>query len=224
MSTITKSELYRWIVVVLAIFFSAQMFFINDYSLFGWQFRYLTIWGLTLSLISGIWMLQLSRGATTTRPDALVATTFVINGIVVFLYWRLYFQDPGLVNGGGEIIWYREYYVHLMGPVFQWIDALFLFGAFRRVIRPLVATYLTVTLYTLWIELFLRTFSSRPQGTVASGLPYPFLNDMLFMSDPDGDQTRLGFYISTFVLTAVFFAAGYVMAWTIRRMRRASTT
>lgn len=221
MGSATKTVLFRWVVVLLAMFFSAQMFFIIDYSLFGWQFRYLTIWGLTLSLISGIWMLQLSRGATSTRPDALVAMTFVINGLVVFLYWRIYFQDPALVNGGNEIVWYREYYVHLMGPVLQWIDALFIYGAFRRLVRPLIATFAAVTAYTAWIEIFLRNFSSRPEGSITSGLPYPFLNDMTFFSNPDlpAAMTRFGFYINTFVLTLVFFITGLVLAWVIRRAR-----
>jgi hypothetical protein len=52
----------------------------------------------------------------------------VLNAMVVFLYWRLYFEDSSLVNGGNPPVWHQEYYLHLAGPILQWIDAVFILG------------------------------------------------------------------------------------------------
>ncbi|SLN69811.1 FAR-17a/AIG1-like protein [Pseudoruegeria aquimaris] len=138
--------------------------------------------------------------------------TAVANALVVFLYWRLYFIDPALVNGGGEILWWNEYYLHLMGPVLQWIDFLFILGGARRILRPLAGLAVLVAGYSLWIELALQPLSIRPAGTVTSGLPYPFLNSMVL-------SERIAFYGSTAVTGAVFLLVFWGLGAGLRRLR-----
>ncbi|SFP90047.1 hypothetical protein [Tranquillimonas alkanivorans] len=180
---------------------------------FGWQFRYLTIWALTLSLISAAAMLRhsLGRGGP---PYALAAVTAVVNGLVVLSYWRLYFTDPSLVNSAG-IAWWQEYYLHLVGPVLQWIDALVLFGAFRKPWRTLGWLVTLILAYVGWIELAVQPRLDWPQGSVTSGLPYPFLNDMAF-------DARLGFYAATGLSGLVLLAAGTGATWARRRVLQVS--
>ena len=104
--------------------------------------------------------------------------TVVANIMVVYLYWDLYFEDPALVSADGPPVWWREFYVHLMGPVFQWVDAFIIFGCFRRPLRFVGGMAGFIVAYNMWTELILKPFSDSPVGKITSGLPYPFLNDM----------------------------------------------
>ena len=46
--------------------------------------------------------------------------------MVVILYWKLFFEDPMSVNNRPPV-WHQEYYLHAVGPLLQWIDALVVF-------------------------------------------------------------------------------------------------
>jgi hypothetical protein len=103
----------------------------------------------------------------------------VINLMVVFLYWRLYLENPALVHDGGKPDnWPHNLYLHLIGPGLQIFDALFFKRAFRTPWRAVLPLFAFVGFYILWGELALQPLSDFPSGTVTSGLAYPFLNNM----------------------------------------------
>lgn len=208
---------FRVIVLILAAFYFADRFRVEEFgnmAEFGWQFRYLTIWGLTGSLIAAMLMLIPSWGAPGPKGAIFVSVVAVINMIVVVSYWRLYFQDPTLVMGGNEIVAYREYYLHVLGPVLQWIDVLWIKRAFRGPVRVAAWLGALVVAYLLWAELVVQPLNAEPVGTVANGLPYPFLNDMVFTE-------RLVFYGATWVSGLVFLLALWGIQLMLDRLRRA---
>lgn len=193
---------YRWVVLLLAaVFFidraSTETF--SDLSDFGWQFRYLTIWALTGSLIAAAMMLTPQYGRRNGRGDVAVSVVAVLNMIVVVSYWRLYFDDPTLVNGENRIVPLREYYLHLVGPILQWIDVLVLKRGFRRMGAVALWLGVLVIAYLVWAEAVVAPLNDGPVGTVTAGLPYPFLNDM-------APAARAAFYGVTWASGLVFIA------------------
>jgi len=168
---------YRWIVFGAAGFYSVYMITTSSYKGPGAPFRYLTIWALHISFFSASRMLAYSEMRMERHVDVLPSVAAVLNMMVVYLYWSLFFKDPALVNNGTPI-WWREYYLHLAGPVLQWIDAFLVRRAFRRVLIAAGVLVVVVLAYVAWAELFVGPMNSKPVGTVTSGLPYPFLNNM----------------------------------------------
>lgn len=204
-------RIFRWIVFALAAgYFLRHVWFTADYSAPGGPFRYLTFWALCMSTLAAGAMLSISEGSSRRNWSTYVAATAVANALVVLLYWRLWFTDPALVNNNGPIVWYDEYYFHLLGPVLQWIDALFIFGAVRRVVPAFAAVMATVVGYVAWIELFVGPYNDFPAGSVTDGLPYPFLNSMVF-------DERVGFYVTTGISGIVFLALLLTVSWLTRR-------
>ncbi len=161
--------------------FSLFHIWTGDYANFGGPFRKLTIWALLLSFFSASRMIMISEGRTDRSHDVTAMVAGIVNGMVVVLYWRLYFEDPALVHDGGKPgAWWDNYYLHLVGPGLQIFDALFLKRAFRRPFKALFPLIGFISFYLLWGELALRPMSDLPAGSVTSGLPYPFLNNMEF--------------------------------------------
>ncbi|MCF6444522.1 androgen-induced gene 1 family protein [Nereida sp. MMG025] len=179
---------YRWCVFLLAAFYAVWMVTTSDYSGAGGPFRYLTIWALLCSFFCASRLIALMEGRSDRRWDGFIAMTAVINAMVVFLYWKLFFEDPSSVTRDGALgVWWKEYYLHALGPLLQWIDALFLHRAFRR-LKPAMFWLLgLVSVYLAWGELFVAPMNDSPIGSVTSGLPYPFLNDLVLAD-------RLAFY------------------------------
>ena len=89
------------------------------------NFRYLTIWGLTGAMVSSYLLYRSKRNNLPETYRAFVSAVAVLNAMVVFLYWKLYFIDPSLVNYSGSIVWFQEYYLHALGPLLIILDALF---------------------------------------------------------------------------------------------------
>ncbi|MEM0948345.1 MAG: hypothetical protein AAGK37_13120 [Pseudomonadota bacterium] len=202
---------YRWIVFLLAAGFALrQLVFSADYSDPGGPFRYLTIWALMLSFFSASRMLALTERRSTRDWPELVAVTAVLNALVVLVYWRLWFEDPALVNSGGPLPWWLDYYLHGLGPLLQWIDALFIRGGFRRPLRAVPWLLGLTLLYVTWAEAFVGRFNDTPVGLVTDGLPYPFLNSMEFAE-------RLMFYATTGATGLGFLALFSAVAWALRR-------
>lgn len=197
---------YRWIVFALAAGYLVYNVLANSWSGFGGPFRYLTIWALVASVVSGWLMLR--------RPEAKVwpQVTAVLNVMVVFLYWRLYFTDPSLVNGGNPIIWWQEYYLHALGPALQILDALFIAAAFGRPLRAVPALLGVIVIYCLWSEFVIAPLNDKPAGSVTSGLPYPFLNDMAL-------NARLAFYATNLAFSLVALAVLAALCWLGARLR-----
>lgn len=210
-------RVYRWIVFLLAAgYVIRHLWFTADYSMAGGPFRFLTFWAMLLSFFSASRMLAITEYRTERDWSILVDITVVANALVVLLYWRLWFTDPSLVNATGGSAWYDEYYFHLLGPVLQWIDALFIFGAFRKPLAAIAGVFAFIVAYVAWIELFVGPLNNFPNGNVTSGLPYPFLNSMVL-------DDRVGFYVTTsvsgLVLFTVFWAATVSSRWFHHRRR-----
>lgn len=174
--------LFRWGVFLLAAGYTVyQIIIAADYSVFAGPFRLLTIWALLLSFFVASRNLALTEG----RSDRVWAVTAmvaaVLNAMVVALYWRLFLADPSSVTGsGGPPEWHQQYYLHGLGPILQWIDALFILGAFHRPWRAILPLIAVILAYVAWIELVVSRFATRPVGPLSDGFPYPFLNALDF--------------------------------------------
>ena len=126
--TSVRVTYFRWFVFLLALGYWFYQFTVTSMDNFGWQFRFLTIWGLTASVIVAELMLRFSLGRSDETYNPLVSATVVLGAMVVFLYWKLWFIDPALVNSDGPIEWYQEYYLHVVGPALMMFDAFFILG------------------------------------------------------------------------------------------------
>lgn len=209
---------YRWFVLAITLFYFINQFFATDLSIFGWQFRFLTIWALTASLISAFFMVRLAMGWSDKRHEVWASVTLVVNATVVLMYWKIYLQDPALFYGQGDgPVWYREYFLHAAGPVLQTIDALFILGVFQRMKQTVACVIAVPIAYVAWIEFALRPLNDTPSGDVTSGLPYLFLNDM-------GVSGRINFYITTTVSMLVLMLIFWGLSALLRRLRLSPST
>ncbi|MEO1789519.1 MAG: hypothetical protein AAFR34_07425 [Pseudomonadota bacterium] len=203
--------IYRWIVFLLAAAAVIRHVMIaGDYGNPGGPFRFLTNWALLLSFFVASRMLALTERRSDRHWPQLVAATAVVNAMMVYLYWSLRLTDPALVQSGPAIPVYLDYYLHLIGPVLMWVDAFFIQDAFRRPWRSLPLLLGIVALYVVWIEAFVAPFNIAPFGSVTSGLPYPFLNDLELAG-------RLAFYGQTTLGAMVVLAGMAGLAVVIRR-------
>ena len=203
--------IYRWIVFLLAAGYCLRTLFLGDFSEFGGPFRYLTIWALFLSFFAASRMMSLVEGRSEKRWDGFVAMTSVVNFMVVFLYWRLFLDDPASVTRDGELgQFYLELYLHGLGPLLQWIDAIFIHRSFRKLGAAAAWLVGVVAVYLTWGETLVSWNNDSPVGTVTTGIPYPFLNSMEL-------PERLTFYgvnIATALVLLLVFAG---IAWVVRR-------
>jgi len=203
---------YRWIVFLLALGYFILEFFTTGSSDFGWQFRYLTIWGLTANLVVAAMMLRYSLGLSEKTYNPFVSASVVLGVVVVFMYWKLYFTDPKLVNGDSVMPWYQEYYLHLGSQILMMIDAFFILGAFRRLGATFVVMLVIFLAYIGWTELLVQPLNIYPEGSATSGLPYPFLNDMQTIP-------RMIFYATTIGTGVVIMLIGWGVSRFISRAR-----
>ena len=209
--------IYRWVVFLLAGFYCIRTLFFSDFSEFGGPFRYLTIWALFLSFFAASRMMALIEGRSDKRWDGFVAMTSVVNAMVVFLYWRLFLEDPTSVTRDGELgQFYLEMYLHGLGPLLQWIDAIFIHRSFRKLSAAAAWLVGVVAVYLTWGETFVSWNNERPTGTVTSGIPYPFLNNMEL-------PERLTFYGINILTALVLLLAFAGFAWLVRRFVPAPT-
>lgn len=202
---------FRWLVFLLAGFYAVRMVLFSDYDGFAGPFRFLTIWALFLSFFCASRMIALEEGRSARRWDGLVAATAVLNGMVVFLFWRLYLSGAAVTRDGGLNAWWLELYLHGLGPALQWIDALVIHRAFRRPVAAAGWVIGVVCLWIAWIEFVVQPLSIKPAGNVTSGLPYPFLNDMAL-------DERLPFYATNIAAGLGLLAVLTAAAFFIRRL------
>lgn len=204
-------RIYRAFTFAITAFYFCFLFTTANLDTFGWQFRFLTVWGLTASMISAWFMLRLSMGWSMARHEIWASVTVVLNATVVLMYWKIYFTDPALFYGdaGGPDVLHQEYFLHALGPALQMFDAFFLLGAFRRVKATALCVLALPVIYILWAEMIVQPLNDVPVGSVTTGLPYLFLNNMA----PDA---RMGFYATTVGTMLVLFAVGVGLAWVLR--------
>ena len=199
---------YRLVCLVLSIAYFVYQFTAANYENFGIQFRYLTIWSLTGAMISSYLLYRSKRNNLPEAYHAFVSAVAVLNAMVVFLYWKLYFIDPSLVNHSDSIVWFQEYYLHALGPLLIIFDALFINSSFSQIKKGTITIVGICLLYVLWSEAITGPLNATPEGSVTSGLPYPFLNNMVF-------SERLSFYAST-TLTGLGF---YFLGWLLTKVK-----
>ena len=195
---------YRFVSLVLSTGYFLYEFTGVNYDNFGIQFRYLTIWGLTGAVIANFLLYTIKRKDFPETHFAFVSAVAVLNAMVVFLYWKLYFIDPNLVRSSDSIVWYQEYYLHALGPLLIIFDALFFNNAFSQIKRGSLTILGICLLYIFWTEALTRPLNNTPVGSVTSGLPYPFLNNMLIAE-------RVGFYVTTTSIGLGFYFAGWFL-------------
>ncbi|NOX41736.1 MAG: hypothetical protein GXP05_14905 [Alphaproteobacteria bacterium] len=196
---------FRWLVFLLALGFWIDLFFTTDYSTFGWQFRYLTNWGLTANVLVAWFMLRVSLGRSDKTYNSFVSASVVLGAIIAFMYWKLFFIDPKLINGDNILPWYQEYYLHGGTQILMMFDAFFILGAFRRVWATLATSLVIFFSYIAWTEFVVQPMNNLPLGSATSGFPYPFLNDM-------AQGQRLGFYVTTIASAILFLGIGVAIA------------
>lgn len=203
--------IYRWIVFLLAAGYCLRTIFLSDYSNFGGPFRFLTIWALFGSFFAASRMLALTEGRSERRWDGFVGMISVVNAMVVFLYWRLFLEDPHSVTRDGELgQFYLELYLHALGPLLQWIDAIFIHRSFTRLRASALWLIGAICLYLTLGETLFQFMNDSPSGSVTSGIPYPFLNNMVLAD-------RLTFYATNI---AIALALLLVFAFIARMVRR----
>lgn len=199
---------YRWITFLLAGGYCLYQLLSSDYSAPGGPFRFLTIWALFLSFFAASRMLALSEKRITRAHHRTAMTAAVLNVMVVFLYWKLFFTDPKLVNGNGDIVWHQQYYLHALGPALQIFDAVFIARVFKRPLRAVPVLLGLILTYVAWAELFVQRFNTWPTGSVTSGLPYPFLNSLELSG-------RMSFYATNMIVAlgvlAVFGVLNFLL-------------
>ena len=193
---------FRGSCFVIAILYWFYQFYVADYKGFGLQFRYLTIWGLTGNVIVIGLLLRQTLAGQKEKYFAAVAAVCVLNVLVVFLYWKLYFIDPELVNYSGNIVWFQEYYLHLLGPLLLFVDSVLVNRSFRQFKLGIIQALILSFSYIVWTEVVTGPLNNFPVGSMSAGLPYPFLNDMVLTE-------RFEFY-GISILTGVFF---YFLFW-----------
>ena len=207
MLTISHSHIlrYRLVCLILSVGYFLYQFTEANYNNFGIQFRYLTIWGLTTAMVATWLLYKIKHKGLPESYLPFVSATAVLNAMVVFLYWKLYFIDPNLVNYSGSIVWFQEYYLHIIGPALIILDALLLNNSFTQVKQGVLMILAICLLYILWSEAVTGPLNDTPEGSVINGLPYPFLNNMSF-------NERVSFYATTIVTGLGFYAAGWILA------------
>lgn len=206
--------IFRLIVFALAVFYALRMVVTNPLieEPFG-PFRWLTYWANLAAVACAWFMLGRSRGTHVRRHDGLVSATAVVGAMVVYLYWSLYFDDPLNVNTDQPGPAWTEYYYHLAGPLLLWIDALFILRAFRAPLRAVGWLVGLIAAWLTFIELAVQPLNDTPAGSVTSGLPYPFLNNMTL-------DERLPFYAMNIAVALGLLAVFSLLAFAIRRLMR----
>ena len=195
---------YRFVCLLLSIGYFLYQFTAANYDNFGIHFRYLTIWGLTGAMIATWLLYWIKRKGLPEGYLGFVSAIAVLNAMVVFLYWKLYFIDPKLVNYSGSIVWFQEYYLHILGPLLLILDALFFNNSFTQVKKGTLTIIVIFLLYIFWTEVLTGPLNATPEGSVTNGLPYPFLNDMEFAE-------RVSFYATTILTGLGFYFSGWVL-------------
>ena len=170
--------LWRLGVFLLAAGFWAYEFTVQDLADFGWQFRFLAIWALSLSLVSGALALRLSLVPEARPPGTFFTVTAAVNAACVLVFWRLWLADPALAAADGAPPLSAFWYLHGLGPLLQWFEVLVLSRGTRRLGPALGWIGAVAVLYALWIEGAVRPLNEMPGGLVTTGLPYRMLNDM----------------------------------------------
>ena len=195
--------LWRVVLLASASAFWLWQFAVADMAEFGWQFRFLTIWALTLTLAHAALAFGHAAGLTGQRHERLAMVSAAINAVMAMLYWRLRLTDPGALGAPGASP-VQDIYLHAVAPALMIVDAVFVMRAFGRPIRAVPGLLLVVAAYVAWIELAVAPLNDMPVGDVTTGLPYPFLNDLAW-------GERATFYGTALLAGLAFLPAFHIL-------------
>ena len=203
---------FRFCVFIIATSYWVYLFFRFGLDPIGAQFKFLTNWCLTLNMIVAFKLWKKSLVVIESNLDPILNVTVIVNMVVLALYWRLYLQDPSLVNASGGNEWYLEYYLHGLGPGLMIIDALFIEGAFKTFLKGQKYLMVFFIAYLFWIELIVSPLNEFPVGHATTGFPYPFLNNLILLD-------RGSFYFSSILLGLVLYMILYFSNFYLRTLR-----
>ncbi|WP_375254084.1 hypothetical protein [Yoonia sp.] len=208
--TVNPRLIFRWTAFLLAAGYCIRTVIFGGWDQFAGPFRFLTIWALFFSFFAFSRMMAIEEGRSERRWDGLVSMTAVVNTMVVILYWRLYLADPFSVNDDGALsAWHLEIYLHLFGPLLQVVDAVFVHRSFRSLGRAALWLVGVIGAYIAWGEFVLQPLGTSPSGSITSGLPYPFLNNLELAER----ITVYGTYFGAALFILLVYAA---IAWGVR--------
>ena len=204
--------LFRLSCLAFAFFFVLDMFFLSGSKFFieagfGKQFRYFTLWSLLANFMALLFITLSMRFIIFDKTKPFVAISSMMGLFTIILYWGLFCIDPNLVNYADERLdVFREIYLHFAGPILLFFDALFLKKAFTYVRKILTYAFFINFGYFAWLEILVEPNSNFPVGKVTSGLPYPFMNDMLL-------EHRLIFMV-------LCFLCGALLIWILTKLKK----
>ena len=204
---------YRQIVFVISSVFWVTLLVDLDWSYFGSDFRFFTYWSLVGCWISSYWALRLSTQKTQNDHHIGISIISIATLIMLFLYWNLYIIDPAMLYTDGVGSWGSKYIKHVTIPALQLIDAIFFLKVFRSLKSTIYGTITTITVYILWIELCIQPLNDKPAGSITSGLPYAFLNDMILIE-------RLTYYGKIYLLTIILSFILYAFNRGLKRLHK----
>ena len=195
--------LFRVTCLAFSFFFVLDMFFLFGSKFFieagfGKQFRYFTLWSLLANFMALLFLSLSMKLMIFDKTKPFIAISSMMGLFTIVLYWGLFFINPNLVNYADERLdFFREVYLHFLGPALLFFDALILKKAFTHFKKIIPYAFIINFGYFTWLELLVGPNSNFPVGKVTSGLPYPFMNNMLL-------EHRLIFMVICFMCGALF--------------------
>lgn len=213
---------WRLGVLLLAVGFWAHSFALEDLADFGWQFRYLAIWALSLGIAVGALAVRSSLVPDAGAPESLLLLAAGVSGAQAIVFWWFWLGDPAAVATGGATDGpVRLVYLHAVMPALIWIEAVVLSRAARGAAPAAVWLLVVLAAYMLWIEAGVAPLNPAPAGVATSGLPYPLLNEMT-------QGARAGLYVECALLALALvllarWAAGRAAAYSASAARSAAS-
>lgn len=137
-------------------------------KIFGWQFRYLTQWALTASMLFHMCTLLhrcMWRRQPTVRKTAymLAVSVCVVNMLVFVLYWPAFFLQPGLI-GALTMSVSQDVFVHAVSPLSVFFDAMFWSKPFKKehYKSSQAFTFAVFLSYVFWLEVLVTPLGKMP--------------------------------------------------------------
>ena len=203
---------FRAVCFLLALIFIADIFLLSGSGLFadvgfGKQFKFFTLWSLIANFFVCSVLFLGMIGSRIRIYDSFVAIATMMGIFTVILYWGLFFIDPNLVNYTDQRLnFFREYYLHLLGPSLLIVEGFFFTRAFKNFLNIAICAAVINFGYFSWIELIVAQLNDLPRGNITNGLPYPFMNDMILTE-------RL-------ILMTLCFIFGILFIWLFTKIQR----
>ena len=203
---------FRAVCFLFASVYVADIFFLSGSYLFenvgfGKQFKFFTLWSFIANFVVCSVLFLEMVGFRIKVYDSFAAIATMMGIFTVILYWGLFFIDPNMVNYTDQRLnFFREYYLHLLGPILLIVEAFLFTKAFKNFLGITIWAAVINFGYFSWIELIVAQLNDLPRGNITNGLPYPFMNDMILTE-------RL-------ILMTLCFIFGILFIWLFTKIQR----